>query len=953
MRPGLSVLSATLVALVCSGTWTRIAPGAQREPDDAPGEGGVITLRAFGVPTGAAISVETRVNAQVLRRFREKFPHIKPVSTVGFTFSSELAELVPLMQVAGDIPPDVMYVNFRQSHTYIASKLLHPLDEYLDELLGLDKDPERHKVELDEYLARITSAPRYERAVKDRVPRQCWQVMRRLCPYQTECPYCREWGLEATEKHYHVWSFPIGPLVMAMFYRKDLFTDAGLPHRVPKDWEELLAWGKILSNPQEKRYGMRVANSNLSYTWLNFAYAAGARAVELKPDTGQWEAVFDSDEAVDAVHFFARMKLEKITVGGRTFRGIVNTDDQVTDDYVAMFLSTLDDRFFQQNDPALYGFGPAPPGPSGLLGSTFNSRMLGIFAGLEGEKNARKRRAAWEYIRFYDGEEARGIRTEVFVQAGYAQYVNPRLLRRYGYHEYARLVPKGWEESYNSALTHGVPEPYGKNCQLVFSQMDRPLGRVFQDPIIIEAIDCGDDETAKARIKLFLQEGVREANERMLGILEPQEARKRSMVALVVAVAIMLTFVAVFYRVFRIFTPPEARVLGGWQFGKYKWAYILMFPGIGTIALWAYWPLSRGMQMAFLDYNVRGFSTFTGMDNFATVLYDNQFWYSMWVSLKYAALFMLFGFGTPILLAFLLTEVPKGKILFRTIYYLPAVLTGVVVIFLWKNFYGPFGMINQVVNHGIGVLNYLIPLLPALAWAIGLGTIGLLAAAALLRFCAVRLGNRPSEDASRAWRARMTRAFLAVSACAITFAGIYTIAVLTRSAIGFVYVVHETPLEQIAINWLTSARFALLFCLLPTIWAGMGPGCLIYLAALKTIPEDLYEAADIDGAGMWGKIAHIAIPSIKVLIVINFIGAFVGAVKGASSYILAMTAGGPYTPYGETEVVGLQIFYTAFMYLKFGLATAMAWVLGAFLIGFTVFQLQRLSKVEFRTAGRT
>jgi multiple sugar transport system permease protein len=136
--------------------------------------------------------------------------------------------------------------------------------------------------------------------------------------------------------------------------------------------------------------------------------------------------------------------------------------------------------------------------------------------------------------------------------------------------------------------------------------------------------------------------------------------------------------------------------------------------------------------------------------------------------------------------------------------------------------------------------------------------------------------------------------------------------------------------------------------ILPTVWAGIGPGCLIYLAALKTIPEDLYEAADLDGAGFLGKTWHITIPSIRVLIAINFIGAVIGAFRVAE-YILAMTGGGPAK---ATQVLALKIFYDAFVYLRFGFATATAWVLGGMLIGFTVFQLKRLSRVEFRTAGR-
>jgi multiple sugar transport system permease protein len=273
--------------------------------------------------------------------------------------------------------------------------------------------------------------------------------------------------------------------------------------------------------------------------------------------------------------------------------------------------------------------------------------------------------------------------------------------------------------------------------------------------------------------------------------------------------------------------------------------------------------------ISFQNYNIRGFGEWVGMANFASALYDIEFWYSLWVTLKYAFLFMLFGFTAPIVLAFLLTEVPKGKILYRTIYYLPAVLTGLIVIYLWKSFYGQYGMMNEVVNFFVYILNWL-----------------------------------PGVEISE---------------------------------------LHK--------NWLKDPQLALICLVLPAVWAGMGPGCLIYLAALKTVPEEIYEAADIDGAGILHKVFHVAIPNIKALIMINFIGVMVGVMKGSGNMALAMTGGGPYTPYGQTEFVGLKIFFQAFGYLRFGVATAMAWILGSMLVGFTVIQLQKLSKMEFKTAA--
>jgi multiple sugar transport system permease protein len=136
-------------------------------------------------------------------------------------------------------------------------------------------------------------------------------------------------------------------------------------------------------------------------------------------------------------------------------------------------------------------------------------------------------------------------------------------------------------------------------------------------------------------------------------------------------------------------------------------------------------------------------------------------------------------------------------------------------------------------------------------------------------------------------------------------------------------------------------------CVIPMVWAGMGPGCLIYLAALKGIPDDYYEAADIDGASFIDKILFVVFPMLKALILINFVGAFIGSWYAATGNILLMTGGG-----GNTEVAGLHIWYKAFTYLKFGPATAMAWMLGFMLIGFTVHQLQILSRVEFRAATK-
>ena len=111
---------------------------------------------------------------------------------------------------------------------------------------------------------------------------------------------------------------------------------------------------------------------------------------------------------------------------------------------------------------------------------------------------------------------------------------------------------------------------------------------------------------------------------------------------------------------------------------------------------------------------------------------------------------------------------------------------------------------------------------------------------------------------------------------------------------------------------------------------------------MKGISDEFYEAADIDGATFADKILFVVLPILKPLLIIQFVGVFISS-WASTSFILAMTGGA-----NETEVAELHIFYKAYLYLKFGPATAMAWVLGFMLIGFTVYQLQILSKLEFK-----
>jgi multiple sugar transport system permease protein len=286
-------------------------------------------------------------------------------------------------------------------------------------------------------------------------------------------------------------------------------------------------------------------------------------------------------------------------------------------------------------------------------------------------------------------------------------------------------------------------------------------------------------------------------------------------------------------------------------------------------------------------------------------------------------------FLPPVILAIILQEIPKGKLLFRIIFYLPAVLSGLVTLLLWKQFYQPSesGMLNAVLLH-----------VPAAVF--------LLAGAGLFVLCGLF-----------AWRLSLHGMWLPVVGFLITAIALFSVCFsLARPMLILPDESFWTALSHVGprlfrtmpepIRWLSDPAWAMLACILPALWAGMGPGCLIYLAALRGIPEDFYEAAEIDGAGILDKVLFVVFPMLKTLLIINFVGAFIHAWFGSADSILAMTGGG-----ANTEVADLHLFYKAFVFLEFGPATAMAWILGFLLIGFTVYQLRILARVEFRTTG--
>lgn len=146
------------------------------------------------------------------------------------------------------------------------------------------------------------------------------------------------------------------------------------------------------------------------------------------------------------------------------------------------------------------------------------------------------------------------------------------------------------------------------------------------------------------------------------------------------------------------------------------------------------------------------------------------------------------------------------------------------------------------------------------------------------------------------------------------------------------------PLEELP-RWAADKQWAMFTVVLFTVWKNMGYYMVIYLAGLQGINPELYEAAELDGAGPWRRFRNVTVPQLApttffvlMILVINsfkvydiFINLFAGADNQLNN---------------ATRVMVYQIYNTAFRSLDYGYASAMAIVLFLLVLGITIVQFR-------------
>ena len=644
-----------------------------------------------------------------------------------------------------------------------------------------------------------------------------------------------------------------GMAYFGLVYRKDIVKEVGLdPARHPATWDEFEVWCEKLTKPGRRA----IAIENRPWGFLPWVGAAGGDVVRrcqgAKGD--KWEACFDSPECLRAAEFLQRL-VRKDLVRGLPVLSVSSdvamlfTGGEIAcvfggEDFVAYLTEHL-------NFPAdLVGLMPFPAADASHKPVLQAHKHFYAMTESVAHRTKADRDKVWAAMQVLASQDVYDERIRTNAHEGRARWCMPSDLKRLGLEQYLSEVPPEILRMYDDldkGRIKAVTEPHVGFWQAASDIVSRRfLGLLLSD--------AGKDFDYASALSSITQD----ANRGLMFDADRSKIERRRPLARVVFGMILICVSVVVFIVWRNGrkTNADTSLCENRQGGLRRFLpWFFLAPALASVALWSYYPLIKGAMMAFQDYKIVGGSTWAGLDNFIQVASNPGFWNAWLKTLQYVTLAILLGFTTPVILAVLLTEIPKGKVFFRMVYFLPHLTSALVIMLLWKLMFDPTenGMLNQL-----------------------LALFGM---------------------------ARQ--------------------------------------------SWLQDPSMAMTCCILPGVWAGAGMASLIYIAALGSLPPDYYEAAAIDGAGIFARLRHITIPQLMPLMVINFVGAFIAAFQGMGSIFL-LTFGGP----GDaTNVLSLAIWKEAYNNLRFSTATTMAWFLGVALIGFSYLQIRYLRRVEFRSAA--
>lgn len=274
------------------------------------------------------------------------------------------------------------------------------------------------------------------------------------------------------------------------------------------------------------------------------------------------------------------------------------------------------------------------------------------------------------------------------------------------------------------------------------------------------------------------------------------------------------------------------------------WGLFFLSPWLIGFLVFTLTPMAASLVFSFLNLTISQEQPlqFVGLENYRMLVSDAQVWKSLLVTIKYALLALPIGLIVPLSLALLInSKYLRGRSLFRTLFFMPAIVPFVAAIYGWN------GMLN-----------------PETGWVnLGLQWLG--------------VQNPPT--------------------------------------------------------WVNDATWVYPALVIIGLW-GVGNSMVIYLAGLQGVPSELYDAAQVDGAGWWATLIYVTLPMISPVIMYDLTLSMIGLFQYFLVPLVLNTGTG--APGGATMFLNLHLYKTFFAYGYLGYGATMAWFLFAIILIATV-----------------
>ncbi|OMF26477.1 hypothetical protein BK132_19335 [Paenibacillus sp. FSL H8-0259] len=285
--------------------------------------------------------------------------------------------------------------------------------------------------------------------------------------------------------------------------------------------------------------------------------------------------------------------------------------------------------------------------------------------------------------------------------------------------------------------------------------------------------------------------------------------------------------------------------------GEEMTAWWFVLPSFALLLIFVFYPMLQAFVISFQNYNLVGSTrSFIGLDNYKTLVTDRDFLASLRHSFHFAIVVIPIQTSISLGLALLIQKKFKLTGLFRTLYFIPVVISTAVAATVFKLIYNKeFGILNNVLK---------------------------------------------------------------------TF---------------------HLPTT----NFLSNPDTAMNGVIMLGIWKGVGFFMIIFLAGLNNIPQDLYEAARVDGATKIQQFFRITLPLLNRTTAFVVIMTTIDAIK-LSGLVFVLTSGGPN---GATETAVYYIYKMAFQQMQMGYGTAAAFILFAIVLAISLVQMRLFRNAEY------